>query len=67
MLIETATGQEHFEAWLYVSPREAEAIVAALQAGLRQHTDDPEWHSHITDRQGRELTLTIDASLDESV
>ena len=67
MLIETAPGQDHAEAWLYLSPREAEAVVAALTNGLREHDEDPEWHSHITDRQGRELTVAIDPSLDEAV
>jgi hypothetical protein len=66
VLIETAPGQEQAEAWLYLTPLEAEAVIAALTAGLREHEDDPEWHSHITDRQGRELTVAIDPSLDEA-
>jgi hypothetical protein len=67
MLIETAPGQEHAEAWLYLSPREAEEVVRALAAGLREHTEDPEWHSHISDRHGRELIVAIDPSLDDAV
>jgi hypothetical protein len=67
MLIETAPGQEHAETWLYLSPQEAKAVLAAITEGLQEHEADPEWHCHITDRQGRELTVTIDPGLDDSV
>lgn len=66
MLIETAPGQEHPEVWMFLSPREAEEVVAALSAGLREHGEDPEWHAHVSDRHGQELTLAIDPSLDEA-
>ncbi len=65
MLIETAPGQEHAEAWLYLSPKETQALLAAITQGLAAHEQDPEWHCHITDAQGRELTVAIDPSVEE--
>ena len=64
-LIESQPGREHAEAWLYLSPREATELLAALQHGIGEYESDPEWHCHVTDAQGRELTVAIDPGLDE--
>jgi hypothetical protein len=66
VLIETSPGQEHAEAWLYLSPVEATQLLRAITEGLREYDTDPEWHSHITDRQGRELTIAIDPGLNDA-
>jgi len=65
-MIESEPGHEHAEAWLYLSPREAAELVASLQLGIDEFEADPEWHCHIADAQGRELTVAIDAGLDDS-
>ncbi len=66
MLIETEPGREHAEAWLYLSPREAAELLAALTEGLAAFESDPEWHCHVNDPQGRELTVAIDPSVDDA-
>jgi hypothetical protein len=43
---------------VYLTPEEAEELLAALQYWSEEDRADPEWHMHITDA-GRELTIAI--------
>jgi hypothetical protein len=61
--IESEPGQEHQEAWAYLTRVEAQELVTALEYRAREADDDRDWHHHIADSAGRELTVAVLADL----
>lgn len=45
--------------WVYLTPAEAAELLVALEDRANDPSPDPEWHTHVTDSAGRELTIAI--------
>jgi hypothetical protein len=61
--IETDPGTETREAWIYLTPAEAIELAQALIFWADEDEPrDPEWHAHIRDSDGREVTIAIEES-----
>jgi hypothetical protein len=63
--METEPGQEFREVWVYLTPDEAEELRVALAYRAEEQPPDPDWHMHITDSNGRELTVAVGDISDE--
>ena len=63
--MESQPGQELREVWVYLTPAEAEELRMALTQRGEEEPPDPDWHTHITDTSGRELTVAVEQPTDE--
>jgi len=54
---ETGPGRLLSTAWVTLSVEEAHDLLEALKAWADER--DPQWHTHITDTAGNELTIAI--------
>jgi len=53
-------GRELATVWVSLTPAEAEELLLALQVWAEEpEAVPPDWHCHITDATGRELTIEI--------
>jgi hypothetical protein len=48
------------EVWVYLTPAEAAELLVGLEERANDPTPDPDWHMHVTDSSGRELTVAIE-------
>ena len=55
---ETGPGRRLSIAWITLSVEEAHGLLEALQFWAKER--DTQWHTHITDAAGNELTIAID-------
>lgn len=58
----TAPGKDIRTAWVELSAEEAYQLLDALKMWAEETQEghpDPEWHTHVTDNVGRELTVSI--------
>jgi hypothetical protein len=58
--MESEPGAELREVWAYLTPAEAAELLMALEDRANDPSPDPDWHTHVTDEAGRELTIAID-------
>ncbi len=58
--IEARPGEPLTEAWAYLSPDEAQELLDALQYWVQDGRSDPEWHHHVGEAPGPELTIAIE-------
>jgi hypothetical protein len=58
--IESEPGTFLKEVWVYLTPAEAAELLVGLEERANDPTPDPEWHMHVTDSSGRELTVAIE-------
>jgi hypothetical protein len=59
--IESEPGTELNEVWIYLAPAEAAELLVALEDRANDPSPDPEWHTHLTDSAGREVTIAINS------
>jgi len=59
--LESESGGELQEVWAFLTPAEASELLVALEERANDPSPDPEWHTHLTDEAGRELTIAIDS------
>jgi hypothetical protein len=57
--MESEPGSELPEVWVYLTPAEAAELLVALEDRANDPSPDPDWHTHLTDSAGRELTIAI--------
>jgi len=57
--MESEPGSELREVWVYLTPAEAAELLVALEDRANDPSPDPDWHTHVTDSAGRELTIAI--------
>ena len=62
--MESQPGHELREVWVYLTPAEAEELRVALAQRTTEDPPDPDWHTHITDSSGRELTVAVEQPAD---
>jgi hypothetical protein len=60
--IESEPGIEPQEVWVYLTPAEAAELLVALEDRANDPSPDPEWHTHLTDSAGREVTIAIEGT-----
>jgi hypothetical protein len=60
--MESEPGNELEGVWVYLTPAEAAELLVALEDRANDPVPDPDWHTHLTDSTGRELTIAIDTS-----
>jgi hypothetical protein len=58
--MESEPGTALQEVWVYLTPAEAAELLMALEDRANDRSPDPDWHTHVTDESGRELTIAID-------
>jgi hypothetical protein len=58
--MESEPGSELKDVWVYLTPAEAAELLVALEDRANDPSPDPDWHTHLTDSAGRELTIAID-------
>jgi hypothetical protein len=58
--MESEGGSELHDVWAYLTPAEAAELLVALEDRANDPSPDPDWHTHLTDSAGRELTIAID-------
>jgi hypothetical protein len=58
--MESEGGSELQDVWVYLTPAEAAELLVALEDRANDPSPDPDWHTHLTDSAGRELTIAID-------
>jgi hypothetical protein len=58
--MESEPGTELPEVWVYLTPAEAADLLVALEDRANDESPDPDWHTHVTDSAGRELTIAIE-------
>jgi len=58
--IEIEPGGDLEEVWVYLSPAEAAELLVALEDRASDPSPDREWHTHLRDSAGRELTIAIE-------
>jgi hypothetical protein len=58
--MESEPGAELQDVWVYLTPAEAAELLVALEDRANDPSPDPDWHTHLTDSTGRELTIAID-------
>ncbi|MHB8694303.1 MAG: hypothetical protein ACYDHH_23940 [Solirubrobacteraceae bacterium] len=59
---ESGPGRQFKSAWVTLSVEEAQELHAALglwAADVAAGESDPQWHTHITDSDGNELTIAV--------
>ena len=59
---EGGPGRPLKSAWVTLSLEEAEELLAALEVWAEELATgelDPEWHTHLSDADGNELTIAI--------
>lgn len=64
---ETGPGRPLSSAWITLSVNEAHDVLNALKAWaeeLAEGRSDPQWHAHVTDQSGNELTVAIRSAED---
>jgi hypothetical protein len=54
------------EVWVYLTPAEAAELLVGLEERANDPTPDSDWHMHVTDSSGRELTVAIETDLGSS-
>jgi hypothetical protein len=57
-------GRRLKTAWVTLSIAEARELLGALEAwaeDVAERDPDPDWHAHVTDSDGNELTIAITA------
>lgn len=62
-------GNELQTAWVELSTDEAYELLHALKAWAEEVQEghaDPGWHTHVSDGSGRELTVSIRSTRDDS-
>jgi hypothetical protein len=59
--MESDPGSELEEVWVYLTPAEAAELLVALEDRANDPVPDPDWHTHLTDSSGRELTIAIES------
>jgi hypothetical protein len=59
--MESDPGSALEEVWVYLSPAEAAELLVALEDRANDQSPDPDWHLHLTDSAGRELTIAIES------
>ena len=59
--MESEPGSALSEVWVYLTPAEAAELLVALEDRANDPSPDLEWHTHLTDSAGRELTIAIDS------
>ncbi len=61
-------GNELRTAWVELTADEAYELLASLKVWAEDFEDgpDPDWHTHVTDGEGRELTISISLPGDPS-
>jgi hypothetical protein len=59
--LESEPGNDLQEVWAYLTPAEAAELLVALEERANDPAPDPEWHTHLTDAAGRELTIAIES------
>ena len=57
--MESEPGSELEEVWAYLTPAEAAELLVALEDRANDPSPDPDWHVHLTDSSGRELTIAL--------
>jgi hypothetical protein len=60
--MESEPGRGLEEVWVYLTPAEAAELLVALEDRANDPSPDPDWHMHLTDSAGRELTIAIGGS-----
>jgi hypothetical protein len=60
--IESEPGTELNEVWIYLAPAEAAELLVELEDRANDPSPDPEWHTHLTDSAGREVTIAIEGA-----
>jgi hypothetical protein len=60
--IESEPGTELEEVWVYLTPAEAAELLVALEDRANDPAPEPDWHTHLRDSTGRELTIAIDSA-----
>lgn len=53
------SGRELRAVTLELTPSEATELLDALLVRAEDDHPDPGWHTHITDKEGRELTIAV--------
>jgi len=56
-------GRELQAVWVTLSGTEAEHLLASLEywaERIEEGRGDPGWHTHVTDSDGKELTISIE-------
>jgi hypothetical protein len=61
--MESDPGGELDELWVYLTPAEAAELLLALEDRANDPVPDPDWHTHLTDSRGRELTIAIEGGM----
>jgi hypothetical protein len=59
---ESGPGRRLKSAWVTLSEEEVQELRAALDlwaADVAEGESDPQWHTHITDSDGNELTIAV--------
>jgi hypothetical protein len=57
--MESEPGGELEEVWVHLTPAEAAELLVGLEDRANDPSPDPDWHMHLTDSRGRELTIAI--------
>jgi hypothetical protein len=57
--MESEPGKTHREVWVYLTPAEADELCDALAYRAEEESEEPDWHYHVTDPEGRELTVAV--------
>jgi hypothetical protein len=64
---ETGPGRSLKNAWVTLTEREAHDVLEALRVWAEETASgrpDPQWHTHVTDADGNELTIAIGSADD---
>jgi hypothetical protein len=57
--IDGEPGRELRTVSVQLTPAEAQELLEALAARAEEDEPDPGWHVHVTDDEGRELTIWV--------
>ena len=58
--IEGEPGQALNEVWVYLTEQEARELLAALEHWRAEGHEDPDWHTHVGQAPGPEVSIAVE-------